>query len=774
MPIRLFQTFINTNVIDETLTKRATPIGVEEQSGIAQLGNPVPVVFGTRRIDGIVVFWQGIENNLKVISPKDYDKNGRFAQTLEEVEFDNNNLYSLASQIPDPPNLQGAPAKKKVGDAIQEGYTHLKRNFVRSYIVSLRMILCVGPIDDVRLWLASETFRCYQMPRQVTNRVRLSHFLGYTPTGGNPYIEADPQWQQGVRRYVVSRDAGNMFGGFTGYGGLGFPFVKDVNRTMAPSGVLNKRRLFSEFYLSDGDTHEQSANHPYIRAEEGALSLGTTNIVFSNFIFGGQAQLPRWRMAVQRVYKQTDYRPQWYPDKVEVQYGPLLENIYLIFVVPHDPQIWLTATRAIREMLTHFERITRADRRVLTIQITVPKRDGSFNTSPTITTEAQLDNFLENSVTGRVMDIPTIDPERVMRGINFLHVQRIYYSQNFYSGQFTTDLRIGQGVQAPSILREQRQAFIFWPNASASTSDFNLGKYQFENLSVGAPVPGHRFPVPGEMLRNHPDFIMDIRSLCIGRNPDTERSNTLATRLAIEFDQPGQPKILEPDESPLRFFRQSTPTFTTMNPIHALRETLINKDWGAGIDETKIDDAGFRMAADTCFNEKLSFCAIWDKLDPPDRFIQEITDYVDGMLYFDQLNDLWRLKLIRHDFEGAEDQLPLFNQTNVSELTRYKRQHTDQAVNSLTIKFFNIITDSEDSLTVHDLGRTAAVGNVVSVVQNHPGCPLRESAAIVANREFFALSRPLMSFDLVVETGAARHLGPGDACLLYTSPSPRD
>ena len=116
--------------------------------------------------------------------------------------------------------------------------------------------------------------------------------------------------------------------------------------------------------------------------------------------------------------------------------------------------------------------------------------------------------------------------------------------------------------------------------------------------------------------------------------------------------------------------------------------------------------------------------------------------------------------MIRDDYDV--DAIPLFNQANTTELVGYKRQHTDQVVNALTIKFFNILTDSEDAITVHDLGRTAATGNVVSTVQQHPGCPLRESAAAVANREFFALSRPLLSFDLIVETSAANHLGPGD------------
>ena len=769
MPVRLFQTFINTNVIEETLTKRATALGVEEQSGIPQMGRPVPVVFGTRRIDGAVVFWQGVENNLKIISPLYYDKNRRFAETLLEVEQDENNLISLASQV-----SSGDPAgNNKVGDPFAR--PSQKRNFTRAYMISMRMLICVGPIDDIRLFLANNSqFRCYKWPRRVTWTSRLSLWLRYTPSGGDPVINADPQWERDVTRYIVSLDAGDLFGGYTGSGGLGLPRIKDSNPSFSftSSRLLFRRKLFSEFYLCKGDPRSPNVpNYPHLRAEEGVQSLGTTSLCFSNFNFGGNAQLPRWRLAVQRVHKQTDYRPQWYPEKVVVQRGPLLENIFLMFVVPRHVDILYEAMRAIGEMVSNFERLSPPGQNVLTVQVLVyvpGNTVGATTKSGYIRTRAQFDAFSRRF---HPIVFSTYSPGALWRNIMEAQVARNDYAKNFYGTGNTNQLRFGQGVRAPSRLREHTGIFLFWGECDPiSDASLEKGKYWFEGLSVGSHVIIQGNPAASGFhtvtTQGYPDYIPDIRSVYY----DTPSPHNNVTRTgranaqAVIFDQPGEPKRLnrEQGESPYDFMLNSTPTYTTMNPIHALRECLINKDWGAGIEESNIDDAGFRFAADICESddERLGFCDIWDKLDPPDRFIQSILDYVDGMLYFDQLNDLWRLKLIRGDYDV--DTIPLFNQTNVSELLRYKRQHTDQVVNSLTVKFFNIISDAEDAVTVHDLGRTSAVGNVVSVVQQHPGCPLRESAVRVANREFFALSRPLMSFDLVVETSAANHLGPGD------------
>ena len=421
MPIRLFQTFINTNVVEETLTKRATALGVEEQSGIPQLGRAVPVVFGTRRIEGAVVFWQGVENNAKVISPLYYDKNYQFAKTLYEVELDNRDRISLASQV----RVGDPDGKNKVGDEF--AHVAQKRNFTRAYIVSIRMLLCVGPIDDIRLFLAGNTqFRCYKWQRQVTSTEKLSHWFGFTPEGGDPDIRPDPQWERDVTRYVVSLDAGDLFGGYTGNGGLGLPVIKDFNTTtsLTSSGVLAKRKLFSEFYLSKGDPTKAGLVYPTLRAEEGSLSLGTTNITFSNFNFGGTAQLPRWRIAVQRVHKQTDYRDQWYPDKLVVQRGPLLENIYLMFVVPRHEDIFGHAMDDIGRMVSDFEALSPPGENVLTVQVLVyvaGDTKGATTKSGYIRTRAQFDTFRRRFVR-RAGRFDTYGPGALWQNLSLIHI----------------------------------------------------------------------------------------------------------------------------------------------------------------------------------------------------------------------------------------------------------------------------------------------------------------------------------------------------------------
>lgn len=549
MAVRLFQTFINTNVIEETLTKRATPLGVEEQSGIKQIGRPVPVVFGTRRLDGLVVFWQGVETNSRLISPLYVDKDGRFARDLIEVEYDDDNRFSFREQLPSP-----NPSNLKVADSFPENTSNrgprsfYKRNFFRMYILTLRMIMCVGPIDDVRLWLANNvTFRCYKM-RHVNRAKQLSEFYGFAPSGGDSTLSPDPIWGTGVQRYNVSFDAGDMFGGSVGKnGGLGYPFYdggvayRGTNEQISPSD----RRLFSEFYLSRGDDTQQ----PYFRAEEGVTSAGVSSLVFSDFNFGGQATIPKWRMAVQRVYRQTDYRPQWYPDTMVVQRGPLLERQFLLFVIPYHSAIFDHAYDALHRLIRDFSRVAPG---ALNMQVIIFKPGNSRNNmevSPYIETLEQLTTFrnglgLVNTTfsTGSYFHLWETIVGRIWA--------RVQYARNFYAGTHTTNLRFGQGVRAPTRLNEHTAVFQFMTDiAGASTVNDEYAIANYDQLVSGRlPYFSGEIPSPADGRQPRSagftgvikDSIPDVRTIYFNDNADNTAPTANTLKYAKIFDTAGE------------------------------------------------------------------------------------------------------------------------------------------------------------------------------------------------------------------------------------------
>ena len=206
-----------------------------------------------------------------------------------------------------------------------------------------------------------------------------------------------------------------------------------------------------------------------------------------------------------------------------------------------------------------------------------------------------------------------------------------------------------------------------------------------------------------------------------------------------------------------------TPLGWTMNPIHALRECLIDPDWGEGIPETKIDEDTFVRAAQTCYDEKLDYCYVHKELGGVDKLITAIMDYVEGVVYYEPHTDKVIVRLIREDFDI--NHIVSFNETNISSITNYRRQHTDELTNSVTVRFHEAAKGSSSTMTVHDVDAAVRGGGVVSATLNYDGCATQAAAEKVAVRELNAMSRQLLSFTANVRPPDDYVIGLGEPLL---------
>ena len=198
----------------------------------------------------------------------------------------------------------------------------------------------------------------------------------------------------------------------------------------------------------------------------------------------------------------------------------------------------------------------------------------------------------------------------------------------------------------------------------------------------------------------------------------------------------------------------------TMNPVHALRECLIDAEWGEGIPEGKIDEDSFLLAANTCYREELDFCYVHKAQGNVNKLINAITDYIDGVVYYEAATDRMVLRLIREDYRI--DSLLAFNETNIATITNYRRQHTDERTNSVTVRFHEASKGATSTMTVHDVDAATRAGGVITQTLNYDGCATQTAAQLVAVRELNALSKPLISFTALVNPPAGRHIGLGE------------
>lgn len=182
-----------------------------------------------------------------------------------------------------------------------------------------------------------------------------------------------------------------------------------------------------------------------------------------------------------------------------------------------------------------------------------------------------------------------------------------------------------------------------------------------------------------------------------------------------------------------------------MNPAHIVYECLTNRDWGGGMDRSRLDDASFRAAADALYAEGFGLCLRWNRGDAVSDFVQEVLDHIGGNLYLSRFDGLFHLTLIRDDYDAAS--LPLFDEdSGLLGVDEDDNSASAGALNEIVVKWHDPISNEARSWRERNLGAVRADGQVLSESKSYAGLPTAELAGRVAVRELRAASAGLKRF----------------------------
>ena len=180
-----------------------------------------------------------------------------------------------------------------------------------------------------------------------------------------------------------------------------------------------------------------------------------------------------------------------------------------------------------------------------------------------------------------------------------------------------------------------------------------------------------------------------------------------------------------------------------MNPAHMMRMVLTTRDFAElRVLTSRIDEVSFTAAADTLYAENfgLSFLIGQDGSSVED-FIQEVLRHIDGSLFEDKRDGLWKLVLNRADY--VVDDLLLLDQSNADTLD-FEQIAWGQVTNTVSVIYYDRDSDSDKSTAPHqDMSVIEIEGGSVSEVLRFPGITNGELATKVAQRELNARNRPL-------------------------------
>ncbi|QGF21051.1 virion structural protein [Pectobacterium phage MA12] len=196
------------------------------------------------------------------------------------------------------------------------------------------------------------------------------------------------------------------------------------------------------------------------------------------------------------------------------------------------------------------------------------------------------------------------------------------------------------------------------------------------------------------------------------------------------------------------------------NPAHIIYESVIDRNWGLGYDVGSLDDATFRAAAQTLFNEGLGLSFVWDSEQDLQAFIDDVKSCIDASFYPNRRSGKWQLKLNR---PGDTPKLTITPDN--ATLTTFTRKSLGETFNEISVKYTNPETEDYVSVTVQDLANIESQGRVVSTTKEYIGVREEGLAVRLGQRDLQVSSATLATAEAICNR-EAYDIYPGDVVLL--------
>jgi len=181
-----------------------------------------------------------------------------------------------------------------------------------------------------------------------------------------------------------------------------------------------------------------------------------------------------------------------------------------------------------------------------------------------------------------------------------------------------------------------------------------------------------------------------------------------------------------------------------------IRECLTNDDWGLGVPDADIGDS-FIYAAEVLISEGFGLTMMWTQQSAVEKFVQEVCDHIQGMVYLDPETGLWEIVLIRGDYDL--DECITLDPSNCTANNR-QRKAMSETSNEIVITYTDPDNGEDTSITFQDIANIAMQGGIRSETRGYYGVRYSRLAQFIGGRDLRSASYPTFSCDLVANTRA--------------------
>lgn len=189
-------------------------------------------------------------------------------------------------------------------------------------------------------------------------------------------------------------------------------------------------------------------------------------------------------------------------------------------------------------------------------------------------------------------------------------------------------------------------------------------------------------------------------------------------------------------------------TMPDANPAHIIHECLVNAEWGMGENPALIDATAFGEAAETLYNEGFGLSMKWMAQTEVESFIQEVLDHVKASCFKNPATGLWEIKLLRADYDV--NALLTLGPSNCK-VVNGKRRAWGETVNEINVSYTDPASETEATVTSHNLANIQIQGGIVSETRNYYGIRNRFLAKRVADRDVLEAGYPVWTGQIEVD-----------------------
>ncbi len=200
-------------------------------------------------------------------------------------------------------------------------------------------------------------------------------------------------------------------------------------------------------------------------------------------------------------------------------------------------------------------------------------------------------------------------------------------------------------------------------------------------------------------------------------------------------------------------------TIHAMNPVHIIYEAATNKTWGRGLDRTRLNDAVWRAAADTIYDEAFGMCIKWNRIDKLSAFVQSVINHIGASVYIDRGTGLLDILLIRGGYDV--DSIPHFGYgSGLLNVEKDDAAANDDPINEIVVTYRDPITNTDKTARAQNLAARASSEAGYSTSVSYPGLPTFSLADRVAHRDLKARATALKRMKVTLDRRAWQ-LAPG-------------